>query len=67
MSDFKIVADSSSDMLNIKKVPFESAPLKVRTDEKEYIDDRNLDVENMVDELLKFSGKSGSACPSVGD
>lgn len=34
MSDFKIVADSSSDMLNIKKVPFESAPLKVRTDEK---------------------------------
>lgn len=67
MSDFKIVADSSSDMLNIKKIPFESAPLKIRTDEKEYIDDRNLDVENMVDELLKFSGKSGSACPSVGD
>lgn len=67
MSNFKIVTDSSSDVLGINKVPFESAPLKIQTEEKEYVDDANLDVENMVDELLSFSGKSGSSCPSVGD
>ena len=67
MVDFKIVSDSSSDVLSLEKVVFESAPLKIQTAEKEYVDDANLDVEQMASELLKYSGKSGSACPSVGD
>lgn len=67
MVDFKIVSDSSSDVLSLEKVAFESAPLKIQTAEKEYVDDANLDVEQMASELLKYSGKSGSACPSVGD
>ncbi len=64
---FKIVADSSSDVLCLENVPFASAPLKIVTAEKEYVDDAALAVEAMVSELLAYSDRSGTACPSVGD
>ena len=38
--NFKIVTDSSSDMLNFDAVPFAIAPLKIVTTEKEYYDSR---------------------------
>lgn len=62
---FKIVADSSSDMLCFDKVPFASTPLKIVTDEKEYIDNQDLDTASMVDDLLKYKGKSSSSCPNT--
>ncbi len=62
---FKIVADSSSDTLNFNEVPFASAPLKIVTAEKEYIDNQNLDTASMVDDLLKYKGKSSSSCPNT--
>lgn len=62
---FKIVTDSSSDMLNLGAVPFEVAPLKIVTDNKEYIDDPKLDVNAMVDELFTYKGKSSSSCPNA--
>ena len=48
--NFKIVSDSSSDILQIDSIPFSSVPLKIITDEKEYIDDGNLLVEEMIEE-----------------
>lgn len=66
-SDMKIVADSSADILTLTHVPFAYAPLKIITDEREFTDDANLDVEKMVEYLQNYSGKSGSACPSEGD
>ena len=48
----KIIADSSSDILNIDYENYESAPLKIITSEKEFTDDINLNVEEMV-EFLK--------------
>ena len=65
--NFKIVADSSADSPVIKGVPFESVPLKIITDVKEYVDDANLDVAGMVADLLKYKGKSGTACPGPGE
>lgn len=62
---FKIVADSSSDMLCFDKVPFASTPLKIVTDEKEYIDNQDLDTASMVYALLKYKGKSSSSCPNT--
>ncbi len=62
---FKIVTDSSSDTLNFTEVPFSSAPLKIVTAEKEYIDNQNLDTASMVDDLLKYKGKSSSSCPNT--
>jgi fatty acid-binding protein DegV len=41
---FKVVTDSSSDIHELLGVDFESSPLKIITDDKEYIDDKNLDV-----------------------
>lgn len=63
----KIVADSSADTLVLAGVDFASAPLTIVTDEREYVDDAALNVAEMTDNLLHYSGKSSTACPGVGD
>ena len=63
----KIVADSSANMHTLEGVDFASAPLTIRTADREFVDDASLDVLEMVDYLSKYKGKSGSACPGVGD
>lgn len=65
--NMKIVADSSADVLALDALPFSSAPLKIITTEKEYVDDENLSVIDMVQELSQYTEKSSTACPSVGD
>ncbi len=65
--NMKIVADSSSDVYSLESIPYASAALRIRTDEKEYVDDSSLDIPQMVDDLLSYSGKSGTACPGTGD
>lgn len=67
LSNIKIVADSSADLTSLDGVAFASAPLKIITSDKEYVDDERLDVEQMVDELDKYHGKSSTACPSPAD
>lgn len=67
MPNRKIVADSSADTLLLDGVDFDSAPLTIVTDEKEYVDDAALNVAQMTEDLLKYSGKSSTACPGVGD
>ena len=39
ISEVKIVADSSADILDIGGVDFDSAPLKIITADKEFVDD----------------------------
>lgn len=63
----KIVADSSADLRTTEDGSLVSVPLKIMTDDKEYVDDDKLDVEMMTNELASYRGKSGSACPGVGD
>lgn len=58
---YKIVADSSSDVISLRQVAYESAPLKIITSEKEYVDTEALDVEQMVDDLAQYKGKSSSS------
>ena len=65
--DYKIIADSSADRINLKEVPFAIAPLKIRTETIEYTDDQNLDVNKMVNDLKNYSGKSSTSCPSIKD
>ena len=64
--NYKIVSDSSSNVLSMGTPRFASVPMKVRA-EKEYVDDANLDLAQMVEDLKNHTGKSGSACPSVGE
>lgn len=63
-SNFKIVVDSASDIYEWDGMPFATAPLKIITNDKEYVDDCNLNVEEMVNELATLSEKSSTACPS---
>ena len=67
MLQYKIVADSSSDVLTLEHIAFASAPLKIITAKKEYTDDAALDTEQMVEDLAACTEKSSTACPSVGD
>ena len=67
MRKIKIVADSSSNVLQLKHVAFASAPLKIVTAEREFTDDATLDVDEMVDYLDKYKGRSKTSCPNVND
>ncbi len=66
MFSFKIVADSSADLINFRaNIPFKSVPLKIIAGEKEYVDDKNLDIKDMVEYLEKYKNKTSTACPSI--
>lgn len=67
MRKTKIVADSSANLLSLKHLDFSSAPLKVITAEKEFVDDAALDVSTMLDYFSQYKGKSKTSCPSPGD
>ena len=62
----KIVVDSSANMAAPDGTVV-SVPLKIITDEKEYIDDANLNTAAMVWDLQTYTGKSSTACPSPQD
>lgn len=62
-----IVADSSANLFQTECSGFQPVPLKILTDEKEYVDDERLDVASMLADLREYKGRSSTACPSVGD
>lgn len=63
----KIVTDSSADVLSLGDFPFEVAPLKIITDNNEYVDNKKLNVYKMVNELSVYKGKSSTSCPNEND
>lgn len=63
----KIVADSSADLFKLEEVPFASVPMRVVTDERDFCDNEKLNTLEMMDYMEKYTGKSGSACPGMGD
>ena len=65
--DFKIVADSTANIIGLKDIAFASVPLKITVGDNEYIDDENVDLAGMVRHLKTYKGKSGTACPSPQD
>ena len=67
MRKIKIVADSSCDLFELKHTEFETAPMKIITVEREFIDDASLDVNDMANFLYQFKGKSKSSCPNTTD
>lgn len=67
MRKIKIVADSSSDILSLEDMEFCSAPLKIITKDRQFVDDETLDVEEMVAYLDKYKGKSSTSCPNPED
>ena len=62
---YKIITDSSSNLHEFSGIDYACVPLTINTDEREFVDSKDLDVKEMVDYLSTYKGKSGSACPSV--
>lgn len=67
MRNIKIVADSSANVLALQTVAFAAAPLKIITNEKEFVDDAALDVDAMVQWFDSYKEKSKTSCPNPSD
>ncbi len=67
MRKIKITADSSANVLRLEGMDFAAAPLKIITDQKEFVDDSALDVPAMVQWFDIYKGKSKTSCPNPGD
>lgn len=65
--EYKIISDSSSDLVNFTGAEYECVPLKIITSDKEYVDNAELDVHSMLDDLEKYNGKTTSSCPNPDD
>ena len=65
--NYKIVADSSSNLFSLENADYDYVSLKIITDDKEYVDNTDLDVAAMVDELLEVKGSTGTSCPNTFD
>ena len=63
--NFKIVSDSSSNLMQLQEFPFSNVPLKIVVGDREYVDDEQLDLAEMIAHLKRHKGKSGSSCPNV--
>ncbi len=63
----KLVADSSINLQTYEGFDFSAVPMKVVAGDTEYVDDPALDLPAMLKGLREYKGKSGTACPSVGD
>ena len=63
---YRIVADSSSNVYSMGDSWYTTVPMKVVA-AKEYVDNAELDLAEMVDDLKHHKGKSGSSCPNVGE
>jgi DegV family protein with EDD domain len=64
---FRVVADSSCDIFQLEGIDFTSVPLKISTDNREYIDDEHLNIENMINELKEHKGRSYTSCPNASE
>lgn len=65
--DIKIVVDSAADILEMENSNFAAVPLKIVTSDKEFVDDKEVDVEELTNYLATYKGKTTTSCPSAGD
>ena len=63
----KIVVDSAASLYALQGVDFECVPLKIITDDAEYVDNGTLDAVGMAQTLRTYKGKTSTSCPNVSD
>ena len=67
MREIKIVSDSSSDLLTLDNVEYASAPMKIITAKREFVDDENLNVDEMAEFFNEYKERSQTSCPNPAD
>ena len=53
--------------MEVNSVAFDAAPLKIITAEREFVDNRELDLEEMIRFFKEYKGKSQTSCPNPED
>ncbi|MBR5178847.1 MAG: DegV family protein [Lachnospiraceae bacterium] len=61
----KFIADSACDLKEYPGICFETVPLSISTDERNYTDDEALNVHEVLDYLETYNNRSYTACPSI--
>ena len=61
----KFVADSACDLKEYPGICFETVPLSISTDERNYTDSEELNVHEVLDYLEGYNDRSYTACPSI--
>lgn len=61
----RLIADSSSDRPALAGIPIEYVPLVISTEAQSFTDDDQLDVDELLQCLASYRGRSYTACPSV--
>ncbi|MBP2622999.1 DegV family protein [Streptococcus oricebi] len=68
---YKIVSDSGSDFKELSQLAaqaeFASVPLTIQVGEQVFVDDQNLDIDQMMQTMYATTSASKSACPSPDD
>ena len=65
--NIKIITDSASDLTSMEGIDMAYAPMKVCTAEREFTDNDDINVREMVDFLYSYKGRSSSSCPNAED
>lgn len=63
----KIVTDSAADLTSMDGIDMAYAPMKVCTAAREFTDNDDINVREMVDFLYGYKGRSSSSCPNAED
>lgn len=65
--NIRIITDSASDLTSMEGIDMSYAPMKVCTAEREFTDNNDINVREMVDFLYSYKGRSSSSCPNAED
>ena len=63
----KIVVDSSANVYELPDVGFACVPLKILTDEQEYVDTAEVDAPALAEMLRTYKGRTSTSCPNISD
>lgn len=63
--NYKIVSDSSANLLSLDGVNFATVPLHIISADRSFVDDSNLNLHEMQDYLASYKGKTSTSCPNA--
>ena len=63
----KIVVDSSANVYELPDVGFACVPLKILTDEQEYVDTAEIDAPALAEMMRTYKGRTSTSCPNISD
>ena len=63
----KIIVDSSANVYQLPDVDFACVPLKILTDEQEYVDTAEVDAPALAEMMRTYKGRTSTSCPNISD